>query len=276
MVRRARAQEYEATPRPLIAVGNDYPAGHWHPTHSHRRGQFLHAERGTMMVATEAGGWVVPPQAGVWIPGGIAHSIRMLGAVSTRSVYLEGAAAARLPAICEVRGVAPLLRHLLIAAIDLPPEYEAEGRAGYLVALLVEELVRAPTLPFSVPAPAEPRLAEACRRFCAAPDIGEDIAAWCRELGLSRRGFTRMFRAETGLSFRAWQRRACLQAALPRLAAGERVTAVALDLGYGAPAAFTAMFRQVVGVSPQAWRAGAGGSGPDQSWSGAASLFRRM
>jgi len=265
MVRLARAQDHEATPRPLIAVGNDYPAGHLHPTHSHQRGQFLHAERGTMMVVTEAGGWMVPTQAGVWIPAGVAHSIRMIGPVATRSVYLTPPLEARLPASCQVLGVAPLLRHLLIAAVDLPLEYEAEGRAGHLVALLVEELARAPTLPFCVPAPAEPRLALACRRFCAAPDIGEDIAAWCRALGLSRRGFTRMFRAETGLSFRAWQRRACLQAALPRLAAGERVTTVALDLGYGAPAAFTAMFRQVVGVSPQAWRANAEGGGPDQS-----------
>jgi AraC-like DNA-binding protein len=258
MVRRTRAAEHEATPRPLIAVGNDYPDGHLHPAHTHRRGQFLHAEHGIMMVATENGGWVVPPQAGVWIPGGIAHSIRMLGAVATRSVYVEPEAAARLPAACQVLGVAPLLRQLLIAAVDLPLEYPPEGRAAHLVGLLLAELAQAPPLPFCLPAPAEPRLAAACRRFCARPDIGEETADWCDALGMSRRGFTRLFRAETGLSFREWQRRACLQAALPRLAAGDRVTAVALDLGYASPAAFTAMFRQLVGMPPQLWARQAG------------------
>lgn len=38
--------------------------------------------------------------------------------------------------------------------------------------------------------------------------------------------------------------------ALPRLAAGESVTRVALDLGYASPSAFTRMFRRVLGVSP--------------------------
>ena len=38
--------------------------------------------------------------------------------------------------------------------------------------------------------------------------------------------------------------------ALPRLAAGEPVTRVALDLGYASPSAFTRMFRRVLGVSP--------------------------
>jgi AraC-like DNA-binding protein len=42
--------------------------------------------------------------------------------------------------------------------------------------------------------------------------------------------------------------------ALPRLLAGERVTTIAYDLGYSSPAAFTVMFKQLVGLSPDAYR----------------------
>jgi AraC-like DNA-binding protein len=40
-------------------------------------------------------------------------------------------------------------------------------------------------------------------------------------------------------------------AAFPRLVAGEPITTVALDLGYDNPAAFTAMFKRVLGASPR-------------------------
>ncbi|MEE8274655.1 MAG: helix-turn-helix domain-containing protein, partial [Alphaproteobacteria bacterium] len=41
-----------------------------------------------------------------------------------------------------------------------------------------------------------------------------------------------------------------LLAALTRLATGEPVTTVALDLGYDSPSAFIAMFRKALGETP--------------------------
>ena len=79
------------------------------------------------------------------------------------------------------------------------------------------------------------------------------IENWAGPLGMSRRTFTRLFRRETGLSFVDWRQQACLISALPRLVAGEPVTAVALDLGYDNPAAFTAMFKRVLGSSPRSY-----------------------
>ena len=72
---------------------------------------------------------------------------------------------------------------------------------------------------------------------------------------MSRRSFTRLFRKETGLSFVAWRQQACLVAALPRLAAGESVTSVAMALGYDNPAAFTTMFKRLLGVPPRSYLA---------------------
>jgi AraC-like DNA-binding protein/mannose-6-phosphate isomerase-like protein (cupin superfamily) len=250
MARHIRAAQIEATPRPVVAVGNDYPAGHEHPAHSHRRSQLLFAERGTMLVRTGQGAWMVPPSQGVWIPGGTVHAISMIGAVSTRSVYVEPAARGDLARDCRVVGVSALLRHLLIAAVDIPAEYDEAGRDGRVMALLMDEIVQAPVLPLGLPLPRNARLFGRCRRFLEAPTLAESIDAWSVALGVSRRSFTRQFRQETGLSFAEWQRRACLLAALPRLARGDRVTAVALDLGYANPSAFSAMFRRVLGAAP--------------------------
>jgi AraC-like DNA-binding protein len=76
---------------------------------------------------------------------------------------------------------------------------------------------------------------------------------------MSRRSFTRAFHRETGLSLSIWRQQACLFAAFPRLAAGEAITSVALDLGYESIAAFTTMFKRMVGASPRAYF---GGKGP--------------
>jgi AraC-like DNA-binding protein len=257
MARHIRAQEIEAVPRPVTAVGNDYPAGHVHPAHQHRRSQLLFAEWGTMLVQTATGAWMVPTHQGIWIPAGVVHSITMLSQVATRSVYLESSAAAAMARQCQVLGISPLLRQLLIEAVDLPSEYDPLGRAGKIMSLLIDEIHVAPVLSLSLPLPNEDRLAQRCRRFLARPTAQDTLELWSGELGLSRRTFTRLFRRETGLGFAAWQRRACLLSAMPRLLNGERVTTIAYDLGYSSPAAFTVMFKQLVGVAPNAYRKGA-------------------
>ncbi|MDB5805758.1 MAG: AraC family transcriptional regulator [Betaproteobacteria bacterium] len=95
------------------------------------------------------------------------------------------------------------------------------------------------------------KLTARCRRFVERPNAQDTIELWCQELGVSRRSIIRRFKSETGLTFAAWQRRACLFAALPRLLRGEAVTTVALDLGYASPASFTTMFSASVGRSPR-------------------------
>nr|WP_268828294.1 helix-turn-helix domain-containing protein [Lysobacter gummosus] len=47
-----------------------------------------------------------------------------------------------------------------------------------------------------------------------------------------------------------WRQRTRLMRALERLAAGEAVTAVTLDLGYDSVSAFIAMFRRHLGATP--------------------------
>jgi AraC-like DNA-binding protein len=126
------------------------------------------------------------------------------------------------------------------------------------MALLTAEIDRAPVVPLAVPFPHSPGLAGACHRFLAEPDANSTIDAWAEALALHRRAFTRLFRRETGMSFVAWRQQACLLAALPRLAAGEPVTTIALDLGYDSPSAFATMFKRCLGIPPSHYQATTG------------------
>ena len=249
---------FEDTPRPVVACGNDYPPDHEVAPHHHRRYQLLYGAVGVMMVWTEHGAWVVPPAQCVWIPAGVRHSVRAIGPVTTSSVFIEPGAIEGMPGSCSVLGISPLMRSLLLVAVDVPLEYEVEGRDGLIMALLLEELRRLPILPLSLPFPNERELARRCRRFIKDPNPHETIDDWAENLKLSRRSFTRLFKRETGMSFAVWQRQACLFSALPRLVAREPVTRVALDLGYESPAAFTTMFRKTLGVPPSEYVAAAG------------------
>lgn len=93
-------------------------------------------------------------------------------------------------------------------------------------------------------------LAARCHAFMEQPRATATIDQWADGLAMNRRRFTRLFRRETGMSFAEWRQQACLSVALPRLAEGEPVTTIALDLGYDGPASFSTMFKRIVGVPP--------------------------
>jgi AraC-like DNA-binding protein len=250
MARNMRASALEMRPEPIVAVGNYYPAHHRHPLHRHRRNQVLYASTGVMVVETAHGTWVVPPQRAVWIPGGIDHEIRMIGDVSTRSVYLKDGVIEKAADRCRVLGVSPLLSRLLMEAVDLPVAYEADERANHIMQLIILELRSSVELPLNVPIPAHARLKSRCRRFLAEPNTGDTIDDWASDLHMSRRAFTRLFRQETGMSLSEWRQQAIVITALARLASGEPVTTVALDSGYSNAGAFSSMFRRVTGAAP--------------------------
>lgn len=251
MVRNARGVDYESAPRPVVAIGNDYAPNYLVHAHSHPlRCQVLYVASGLVAVTTSEGAWVVPREHSLWIPVGVEHEIRGVGGYSTHSLFIDPASVPDLPAHCQVWGGTPLMRALLIEAIDAPLEYEPDGRDALVMALMMAELRRLPPLPLSLPFPRHVALAARCRAFVAAPTAHAEIDDWSAALGMSRSVFTRLFRKETGLSFAAWRQQACALAALPRLSAGEPVTNVALDLGYESPAAFTTMFKRLLGEPP--------------------------
>jgi AraC-like DNA-binding protein/quercetin dioxygenase-like cupin family protein len=241
----------EQTSGQVVALASDYPNGHLVPPHRHNRSQLLHALSGVVTVATSEGRWMVPPEHALWIPAGVEHSVAMLGDVLMRSLYVVPGAIAGLPEHCRVVGMTALMRSLIVEAVTLPFDYAPESRAALVMALILQEIPRLPEKPLGLPFPTDPRLAELCRRFVEAPSPRARIDDWADALAMSRRTFTRAFRRETGVGLSTWRQQCCLFAALPRLARGEPVTSVALDLGYDSVAAFTTMFKRMLGAPPR-------------------------
>jgi len=256
LVRRIQIEAIDDVPRPIVAVGNDYPDGFVIAPHRHRRGQLISSVTGTLVLATPHGTWVMPPQRGMWIPPDTVHDVRIIGAAGMQSLYIEPGMTDGLPDCCQVVGITSFMRALIAEALELPLLYDLVGRAGALMTLIHHEMRHLPVLPLSLPLPRREDLAKYCRAFLKAPAAHVAIEKWCAALGMSRRTFTRVFRQETGLSFAAWRQQACLVAALPRLAAGETVTSVAMALGYDNPNAFTSMFKRLLGTPPRSYLEG--------------------
>ncbi|OQM76865.1 AraC family transcriptional regulator [Manganibacter manganicus] len=243
----------EEADQPVVTLPTEYPDSYRVPRHHHSRSQLLHALTGVVLVTTINGRWMVPPDHAMWIPAGTDHSVEMLGDVAMRSVYVVPDALSGLPESLRVVGVTPLMRSLIIESEKLPQGVELEGRAALIMQLLLHEVPHLPERPLALPLPTDPRLAALCRNFVAAPSPHATIDEWARQAGLSRRSFTRLFHRQTGLTLSTWRQQACLFAALPRLAEGEPITRVALDLGYDSVPAFTTMFKRMLGAAPRAY-----------------------
>lgn len=252
-MRNVPLDEVDGIDRAVLAIGTDYPPGHLLPLHRHRRAQLLYGAIGIMQVETADGSWTVPPRRAVLIPPGTDHQVLMDG-VSTRSLYLESAAVPWFPARCQVVEVSPLLRELLLAAVDIPAEYDRHGRDGALVELVLHEIRNLAPLPFDLPLPARADLRELCEAFQSAPNVREAPSEWAARLGVSTRTFNRLFLAGTGLSFQRWRQRACVLHAIRLLSAGRTVTRVAAELAYNTPAAFSTMFGKQTGTAPSSFQ----------------------
>ncbi|MCW5893053.1 MAG: helix-turn-helix transcriptional regulator [bacterium] len=241
---------------PVVGLAERYAAGATIPRHRHPVGQLVFAASGVMTVGTPAGTWVVPPLRAVWLPPRTVHGIRMIGTVAVRMVYVAPSHAGGLPGAPCVVQVSPLLRECILRLMELPASRPADGPAARLVAVLLDEIRAAPVSPLHLPRPADPRARRLVRALEADPSDRRPLAAWARTTGASTRTLARLFQRETGLGFRAWRQQLRLLRGLERLAAGEPVTRVALDVGYDSPSAFVAAFRRALGTSPGRYFAG--------------------
>ncbi|MFD9888057.1 AraC family transcriptional regulator [Amycolatopsis sp. NPDC059027] len=248
--------EVDDIDRAVLAIRTDYAPDHVVAWHRHRRAQFLYSANGLMRAETAESGWVVPAHRAVLIPPGTEHQVTMMSG-GTRSLYIEPAAVPWFPRRCQVVDVSPLLRELVLAAVDIAPRYPRRGRDATLVSLLLHELSGLAPLPLDLPLPRDEGLRTLCESFAKAPDVHDPPARWAARLHVSERTLNRLFHAETGMSFTRWRQRACVLHALPLLADGLPVADIATAMGYESPAAFTTMFVRLLGASPREYRAAA-------------------
>jgi AraC-like DNA-binding protein len=235
-------------------VARNYRKGIRLGAHMHREAQLVYAARGTMQVTTPKGRWLVPPDRAVWVPARLEHSIDVLAELQMRTLYFDVAWLKRehrsgsLNAEFVVK-VSRLLHESILALFECRDD---PGRTDLLIRLAMLELHQAEDATTFVPLPHEPRCRRAADIVLADPTRTHDIAALARTVGTSVRTLSRLFSAETQLSFKSWCQRARIAAAIERLSTQPNVSVkkLAADLGYASFPAFSHAFRQVTGKTP--------------------------
>lgn len=222
-------------------------------THTHVESQLVYAAAGTMQVTTPKGRWLVPPDRAVWVPGHLPHAIDVVADIEMRSLYFNPERLARdanqeLGTEFVVR-VSRLLHEAILALFDGRND---PARIDLLIRLALMELQQASDPTTFMPLPQEPRCRRAAEIVLADPTRDYEMGKLAQKVGTSTRTLSRLFSAETQLSFKSWCQRARIAAAIERLSVTGNISVkqLASDLGYASFPAFSHAFRQVTGKSP--------------------------
>jgi AraC-like DNA-binding protein/quercetin dioxygenase-like cupin family protein len=237
----------------ITALVYDYPRGHVVPWHFHEWDQVVYASQGVMTVQSKDGVWVVPTHRAVWIPAGMAHTIRMSGAVAMRTLYVRPKLAKELPRACCVINVTRLLRELILDACHCGTLKRKARRERHLIDVILDQLKTVQTVPLQLRSPVDPRAKRFAESLQTEPGNKRPLAELCQRAGASKRTMERLFRDEAGVTVGKWRQQLRLMEAMRLLAEGAKVTHAALDAGYSTPSAFIAMFGKALGTTPRAY-----------------------
>jgi AraC-like DNA-binding protein len=245
--------------RPLLARCRWLRAGRAVRPHHHPRGQLAWAPSGVLRLISGASVWIVPPSHAVWVPGGVEHQVVTDTDASVHHLFVHPDRPVRLtdgePRCC-VLTMTPLVRALLLRAQEFAIGDPDGARGLRLGEVLIDEIDDLPEAPFSLPGGRDARLVRLTRHLGEAPDDSRSLAELAAMAGASVRTLERLFREETGLSYKAWRARSRLFTAIERLDAGASATETALAVGYTSTSAFVAAFRKAFGAPPQRFMQG--------------------
>ena len=249
-----RSEDYEhlqTVPRHVAAMAKAYPPGYVGYRHSHVRSQFLYAASGTIKLTLDLGCWMIPPRRAVWLPPGYPHQTSAIGQLEMRTLYIrEDALPPGAPSIPRMLGVSPLLHELILRAVEMPIEYDENGKDARIIAALLEEISWIPIHPVSLPSLKDARLRRMEKMLLDDPGDRSTLEQWSQRLSVSPRTLTRLLQRETHLSFQVWRDHLRTFTAIPMLADGKPLAKIADALGYETAWSFTAMFKRVTGKAP--------------------------
>lgn len=241
--------------RPILTHGRVIAAGRAVRPHSHPRGQLLWAMRGVLRVVSNSCIWLVPPSHAVWIPGGMEHQVTIEAEAELLNIYVDPSVTVRPPTrpmpCCAVLLLTPLARELIRRLGDSDTSAPFDDRLLRFCAVLLDEVEGLSEAPLNLPGGQDERLVRVTRHLICHPEDPSQLPELSQIAGASPRTLERLFRAETGLSFRQWRSKLRLLSAIEALNRGESSTTIAFSMGYSSPSAFIAAFREAFGTTPQ-------------------------
>lgn len=235
---------------PVLSTDWQRDGPHRMTRHAHPRAQIVVPLAGTYWAVTPDASWVLPPHQALWIPSRAPHDMFSNTPIRALILFVDEAHAHAMPRECVVVNVSPLLKAMFVKVVENGNDYPEDGREIRLAQAMLDELAAMTPSRFCLPMARDRRLLRVMRPLIEDPAGESSLETLASDSGASIRTLARLFRTETGLSFREWRRQLRLLQAIERLEQGCSVGEVALDLGYSTPSAFIAMFRRTLGVSP--------------------------
>jgi AraC-like DNA-binding protein len=237
----------------MIVSATSYRRGTRLGLHMHREAQLLFASSGIMQVTTPKGRWLVPPARAVWLPPQIEHAVDVLADIEMRALLVPSAWVAKHPEASRLERefvvtVGPLLREAILGAFK---ENSHPQRIDLLVDIALFELIEDEDAATFVPLPIDSRALRVANMVLADPAGNQELELLAHAAGASARTITRLFPAETNLTFKEWRQRARIMAAVEALGSGRMsIKQLSVQLGFSSVAAFGHAFRQVMGMTP--------------------------
>ncbi|KDM93161.1 AraC family transcriptional regulator [Photobacterium galatheae] len=216
--------------------------------HQHRKGQILYAPQGCMTFALEHAICILPPTKAVWIPPQTAHRAVMTNVVAYRSLYFDGTVYDGPEEITMIE-VNDLLKALMNRMAFWPWD-KPEAEMVKTTALFWEEFYLAKRHDYQLPVPVDARLNLFRTQIMQDTFLAPSASSLAESVGLSPKTVTRIFKADTGMSYQDWRQQWRLLKAIELLSSGMLVADVSVWLEFSSDSAFIAFFKQQTGKTP--------------------------
>ena len=248
-------------PSPIMFRSAHVPAEGVYPQHQHPWGEFVYSFSGVMEVKLADRHYLAPPQYGVWLPPHVAHVGLNRFEAHHCSVYVASMVCQDLPTTACALSVSPLLRAMLDHLRQQQPANAgvhplASEQDSRLLQVVVDLLGQAPCSGSYLPTSDDPALAALLRQLQANPGDNRALPELAKSVHTTERTLMRRCQRDLGMSLSDWRQRLRVIKAMTLLEAGQTVETIALDLGYGSASAFIAMFKRLMGTTPDEFRRG--------------------
>jgi AraC-like DNA-binding protein len=237
--------------RPVLTHSRSMEAETSMVPHAHPRGQLLWAASGILKVTSDKAVWVVPCSHAVWIPGGIYHQVSSETITQLRNLYIDPSFTVRKgETTISMLKMTPLMQQLVLKLTENANQLSRQ-RTERLGRVAIDEITSLQAFKLYIPAGKDPRLKRLITYLVNNPSQNETLQTLSAQVGASVRTIERLFKAETGMTFRQWRSRFRLLSSLNSIANGETTSKTAFELGYKSTSSFIAAFKALFGCTPQ-------------------------
>lgn len=237
--------------KPVLSHGRSMQAEASIEPHEHPRGQLLWAQKGVLRVSGEDAVWVVPSTHALWIPSNISHQVSSETHTQIRNIYIDPSYVVRENEKSIAMVVMSTLMKEIILRLTDDTHILSDQRRKRIGLVAIDELEVLEATNLYIHSGQDPRLQRLVSYIVQHPQQTLSLAALSTLAGASVRTIERLFKAETGMTFRQWRSRFRLMNALVQLTQGQSSTSVAHELGYKSVSSFINAFKLQFGCTPQ-------------------------